>query len=770
MRNPSPSLSHLASSTPRSKKHALSLLTIALATAFPVSAAFAQSAKSDSDQATQLETVIVTGQRRSENLKDVPLSISAIKGEALDTYNASGQDIRFLASRVPSLNVESDFGRSFPRFYIRGLGNTDFDLNASQPVGLIYDDVVQESPMLKGFPIFDVDQIEVLRGPQGTLFGRNSPAGVIKFDSAKPTNRFEGYANLGYGNDKAVNLEGAINVPLNKEWAMRFSGQAQSRNDRVTNPLSTGTKTFEGYHDNAARLQFLYKTSNFSALFNAHGRDMDGSATLFRANIIKKGTNDLVPGFDYASYPTDGINTQTLTSSGVSMRLRWDLDGMSLHSITAYDKAKFYSRADVDGGYGCGPTTSFPFCPANTTTGPGELFNAETADGLPDLKQITQEFRLESNTKDPLQWIAGLYYFSEKIQVDSFDFNSLNKNVQDGYAVQHQNAKSWATFGSLNYALTDSLKLRGGVRYTNDKKDFDAQRTSHPFLPNTKFLTANPESTNVSWDLGANYTVSKATSVYGRVATGYRAPSIQGRVLFGDNISVANSEKNMSFEAGIKQDLFDNTARISATVFHYDVKDLQLTAGSGAVNQNKLVNAEKASGQGFELELQANLNRYFKTTVGLSYNDTEIKDSKLSVSPCGNKCTVTDPAVNPADKQSTAVFIGGNPLPRAPKWVGNFTLRYNAPLGDGEIYAYTDWSYKDSYNMFLYEAKEYTAKSLLEGGLRVGYKWADGKYEVAAYGRNITNQQQVIAAIDFNNLTGILNEPRSYGVQFKVAF
>jgi iron complex outermembrane receptor protein len=759
MRNTSPSVPHLARSTPRSTKHTLTLITIALATAFPVSAVFAQSAKADSDQATQLETVIVTGQRRSENLKDVPLSISAIKGEALDTYNASGQDIRFLASRVPSLNVESDFGRSFPRFYIRGLGNTDFDLNASQPVGLIYDDVVQESPMLKGFPIFDVDQIEVLRGPQGTLFGRNSPAGVIKFDSAKPSNRFEGYANLGYGNYHAINLEGAINVPLNKEWAMRFSGQAQSRNDRVTNPLSTGTKNLEGYHDNAARLQFLYKTSNFSALFNAHGRDMDGSATLFRANIIKKGTNDLVPGFDYASYPTDGINTQTLTSSGVSMRLRWDLDGMSLHSITAYDKAKFYSRADVDGGYGAS------FAP---TMGPGFIpFPAETADGLPDLKQMTQEFRLESNTKDAMQWIAGLYYFSEKIQVDSFDFNSLGGNVQDGYAFQHQNAKSWATFGSLNYALTESLKLRGGVRYTSDKKDFDAQRTMTPFGgKNTALLTANPESTNVSWDLGANYTVSKATSVYGRVATGYRAPSIQGRVLFGDNISVANAEKNLSFEAGIKQDLFDNTARISATVFHYDVKDLQLTAGSGAVNQNKLVNAEKASGQGFELELQANLNRYFKTTVGLSYNDTEIKDGKLFVSPCGNKCTVTDPNGPVAG----TVLIGGNPLPRAPQWVGNFTLRYNAPLGEGEIYAYTDWSYKDSYNMFLYEAKEYTAKSLLEGGLRVGYKWGEGKYEVAAYGRNITNQQQVIAAIDFNNLTGILNEPRSYGVQFKVNF
>lgn len=733
-----------------------SLIALAIASAFPMQTAWAQEAKKD--DTTKLETVIVTANRRAENIKEVPMAISAIKGEALDTYNASGQDIRFLAARVPSLNIESDFGRSFPRFYIRGLGNTDFDLNASQPVGLIFDDVVQESPILKGFPVFDVDQVEMLRGPQGTLFGRNSPAGVLKFDSAKPTNRLEGYGSLGYGNYNAVNLEGAINVPLSKEWAMRFSGQAQSRDDRVTNPRSTGEKNLEGYRDNAARLQFSYKTSDFSALMNFHGRDMSGNATLFRANIIQKGTNNLVPGFDYGTYPTDGLNTQTLTSSGASLRLRWDLPGMSVHSITAYDKAKFYSRADVDGGYSAGATSGPGFIP----------FASETADGLPNLKQVTQEVRVESNTKDPLQWITGLYYFSEDLQVDSFNFDSMSAgNPQNGYAVQHQNAKSWAAFGTLNYAVNDKLKLRGGVRYTSDKKDFDAQRTQTPFGgKNTDFLQAHPSSTNVSWDLGANYTLDKETSLFARAATGYRAPSVQGRVLFGDSISVAQSEKTLSFEAGIKKDILDNTARVSATVFHYTAKDLQLTAGSGSVNQNKLVNADKAVGQGFELDLQANLNRNWKTTVGVSYNDTEIKDDKLFVAPCGNGCTVT----NPKGPVAGTVLIGGNPLPRAPKWVGNFSLKYSTQIGAGTLYANTDWAYKDSYNMFLYEAKEYKAKSMLEGGLRVGYVWADGKYELAAYGRNITNKQQVIAAIDFNNLTGIVNEPRSYGVQFKANF
>lgn len=757
MRKSTPHQRHLTGTT-------LSVLAIAIATAFPMQAAMAQAAKPAADDSGKLETVIVTGQRRSENIKDVPLAISAIKGEALDTYNTSGQDIRFLASRVPSLNVESDFGRVFPRFYIRGLGNTDFDLNASQPVGLVYDDVVQENPILKGFPVFDVDQIEILRGPQGTLFGRNSPAGIIKFESAKPTNALEGYANLGYGNYNAANVEAAINVPLDKAWAARFSIQNQSRDDRVTNPRSTGTKELEGYNDLAARFQLQYKTSDFSALANVHGRQLNGNATLFRAGIIQQGTNELVKGFRYSNYPTDGINNQELKSYGANLRLRWDISDVSFFSITAYDRAEIYSRADVDGGFGA--VFAPPF-------GPGFIpFPAETADGIPSLRQFTQEVRVQSNTKDAFQWIAGVYFFDETLQVDSFNYDTFAPgNPQNGYAVQHQSAVSKAAFGSVNYAFTDAFKVRGGIRYTKDKKDFDAQRLVSPFgAGQTPLYTTNPRDNNVSWDIGANYAYDKETNFFGRVATGYRATSIQGRVLFGDGISQAKPEKSTSYEVGIKRDLFNNRARFTLTAYRYDTKDLQLTAGSGSVNQNQLVNANKASGQGLEFEAQANLSREFKATLGVSYNDTEIKDRNLFVQPCGAPCTVLNARVAPNDPNNRSVSINGNDLPRAPRYIGNFSLKYTTPIGDGDFYAYTDWAYKDKYNMFLYRAVEYRAKSLLEGGLRVGYKWGDGKYEIAGYARNITDRRQVIAAIDFNNLTGILNEPRAYGAQFKYNF
>lgn len=747
-----------------------SLIALAVAGAFPLHAALAQDATAEAKAPSgQLETVIVTAQRRSENIKDVPMAITTLKGEKLDVLTAGGQDIRFLSGRSPSLNIESDYGRSFPRFYIRGQGNTDFDLNASQPVGLVMDDIVQESPMLKGFPVFDVDQVEVLRGPQGTLFGRNSPAGVIKFDSAKPVFKTEGYVNVGFGNYGAKDFEGVYNVPFSDTVAARISVQSQNRDDRVHNDRPNApTKDFEGYNDNAARLQLLVKPSkDFSALFNVHGRDMKGSATLFRANIFKKGTNELVDGFRYDYYPTDGGNSQTLKTKGANMRLRWDFDGLSLHSITGYESADFYSRGDVDGGYGCNI-----FCQV-LPAGPGAIpFPVETADVLPNHNQTTQEFRLESNGAGPLQWIGGVFYFKEHMQIDSISFDTFAPgNPQNPqYATQLQDSKSWAVFGSLNYTVTDKLKMRAGLRYTNDKKDFSASRIEPPLSSGP--LRLDSDTKNVSWDVSGTYELDKDTNLFARAATGYRAPSMQGR-LFGltDKPSYANAEKVLSYEAGIKEDLFDRRARLSASVFQYRVKDKQLTAGSGSVNMNQLINADKAIGQGVELDFQAILTDSLRMTMGGSYNDTEIKDSKLFVQYCGNVnnnpasgCTVTDPA----GPFPGTVSINGNPLPRAPKWQGNFTLRYSIPMADGEFYAYTDWVYRSTYNMFLYEAKEYKAKSLLEGGLRVGYKWSN--YEVAAFARNITNRIQLVGAIDFDNLTGMLNEPRTFGVQLKASF
>ncbi|MGO4476090.1 TonB-dependent receptor [Massilia sp. 2TAF26] len=718
-----------------------------------LSAMSAAPALAQATSTNELQTVTVTAQRRTENIKEVPVSVSAIKGEKLDVIVSGGEDIRVLAGKVPSLNIESSNGRTFPRFYIRGYGNTDFSLFASQPVSLIVDDIVQENPILKGFPIFDVAGVEVLRGPQGTLFGRNTPAGVVKFESEKPNlKKVEGYYNASWGTHNTVNLEGAVNVPLSDKWAMRVSTLRQHRDNYVDNysDLAKTNKTGEldGYNEHAERVQFLYTPdSTFSALFNVHQRTTAGSARLFRANLIKKGTNDIADGYDLNSIVTNALNFQNLKTNGANLRLSWDLGPVKLYSITGYEGVGHYnSRGDIDGG---------------TPAGPGFIpFQVQTASRLTDLTQYSQEFRVESKNAGPMNWQAGLYYFDEDATGGSDNFDSVTQQ-QTSRVVSNQKNKAWAAFGSVTYAVNDAFTLRGGLRYTDDKKDFATLEHTNVTLIGPAGISES--KSKVNWDLSGTYKLNREVNLYARMATGFRAPSIAAASA-SVPVTVADAETVTSVEGGIKADLFERRARVNFSLYDFEVKNQQLTVVGGNSNVTKLINAKKTKAQGAEFDFEGIVSPSLRVTGGASYNFTEIRDPSLSVNKCA-QCTVTDP-VNAAGR----VEINGNPLPQAPKWTLNATARYGIPMGDGEFFVYTDWSYRTKINFFLYEAKEFSGKPLTEGGLRVGYNWAGGKYEVAAFGRNILDQRRITGAIDFNNLTGFTNEPRTYGVQFKGNF
>src|SRR5438445_10679769 len=248
----------MSAASVRAARGALSPLLLSLAIAAVLHTGVARAADSAADEPNASKTrgeITVTAEKRVENVQKVPESITTIDPEKLDIIKSGGDDVRFLSGRVPSLLVESSFGRTFPRFYIRGIGNTDFDVNASQPVSLVYDDIVLENPILKGFPVFDIDQVEVLRGPQGTLFGRNTPAGVVKFDSKKPTQDPEGYVDLSTGTYGNSSVEAALGDALNQDWSGRISFLDQYRDDWVKNTAPGRHDSFGGYNENALRLQ-----------------------------------------------------------------------------------------------------------------------------------------------------------------------------------------------------------------------------------------------------------------------------------------------------------------------------------------------------------------------------------------------------------------------------------------------------------------------------------------------------------------------------------
>lgn len=723
----------------------------------------------DKEKVTGLEVIQVTARKRTENVKDVPISVSALTSSKLEVLGSSGMDVRALSARVPSLLIESSFGRTFPRFYIRGLGNTDFDLLASQPVSLVYDDVVLENALTKGMPMFDIERVEVLRGPQGTLFGRNTTAGIIKVTSKKPTQDFDATISGSYGSYDSTDLRFAVGGGLTDTLSARVSFLQQNRADWIDNkaPGFEENNQLGGYDETAGRLQLLWEPNDdFSALFNYHFRDASADARVFRANIIKPGTNDLVDNFDREVVYQDAAsrNEQTVDMKGASLKLEYNMGSHTLTSVTGYESAEIFSVGDIDGGYGCG------FC--GIDNGPGFIpFPSETGAKMPDHKQITQELRISSNDLGQLDYQFGVFFFDESLTINNLSFDTLAGGINNGLAIQNMDTTAWAVFGSLDYEVSDKVKVTGGLRYSDDQRDWNGTLVQSPFGAPGFSEAVKVDDSQVSGDLSVNYQWTNDTNLYARIAKGYRAPSIQGRsLLFSASATTADSETVNSIESGFKASLMDNMARLNGSVFYYQVNDQQLTAVGGSGNLTSLLNADKTVGYGFELDGEALITDDLLVTAGISYNNTELQDNTISVDGCGlggTVCTITNP-INADGK----VIIDGNPLPQSPKWIANFTARWSKEVADGEVFVYTDWAYRSEVNFFLYESKEFTGKPLLEGGIRVGYTWDadDAEYEIAVYGRNITDEEQLTGAIDFNNLTGYVNEPRFWGIEFKANF
>jgi iron complex outermembrane receptor protein len=718
-----------------------------------------------------LAEITVTAQKREENVQEVPLSVTTFDPDEMALLSEGAADVKALSGRAPSLLLESSFGRAFPRFYIRGLGNTDFDLNASQPVSMVVDEVVLENPIVKGMPLFDLQRTEVLRGPQGTLFGRNTPAGIVKFETKRPSQELDGFARVSYGTYNNVDFKGAVGGGLTDTLSARASLLYQSQSDWIDNTFTGQDDALGGQRTWAGRLQLLWEpTEKFHALANVHGWDLDGTARMFRANIIKAGTHELVDGYEQDEVAQDGLNEQKISAYGGVLKLDYDFGPATLTSVTGYEALDdMYSRGDIDGGYGA------VFAPPS---GPGLIpFSSESADGLPKLDQFTQEVRLAShNQKGDWDWLLGFYYFDESLKAETFSYNSLAPgNPQDGYAFQTQDATSWALFASLDFRPSDRWTLKGGVRYTTDEKSFSAERPDPTFqLPTVRPIEVSTDADLVTWDFSTTYKASDSVNVYGRVGTGFRAPSIQGRILFcadfegGLNpatncVSVADEEKITSFEVGVKTEI-NRKLRLNTDAYVYGVDGQQIVAVGGQYNTATLLNADKTKGYGLEADLDWAPSARWLFTVGASYNHTEIDDPNLAVATCGGGCTITNPIVDGLAR------VDGNPLPHAPKWIFSGIVDYRQVLGNkGLLKASVDWYYHSQKSFFLYESKEFVADAF-ELGARIGYVFNQGRFEAAAFGRNLLDVEIVQNGIDFDNLTGMTNEPRTIGVELVAKF
>jgi iron complex outermembrane receptor protein len=735
------------------------------------------------------DTIVVTAQRRAEDAIAVPIAVSVLKTDALHDFQSAGADtLLSLSGKVPSLYVESTTGRIFPRFYIRGLGNIDFYLGASQPVTLIQDDVVEEHVVLKSNPAFDIAQVEVLKGPQGSLFGRNTTAGIIKFDSAQPSDSFAGQVSASYGRFNSVNVDAGVGGPLTSDGSLSFrlSGLYQHRDNWISNvytgPSDDGTvpgrDVMGGYDERDVRLQLLAKPNDaLSIRLSGHYRDYRGTASIFYRGSILPGVRQASPTLDRSivAYDEAQNNPQAYQTGGASLKVDYDFGGVTLTSISAWERASGYSRGDTDGGAaanfgGVAPNICAVGC-------------GESQGRLRRLDQLTQEIRLASPDTGPFKWQVGGIYFDAR---DNTEFDQraffLTSNVlgttpnPNNWVLLRNVNTSWALFGQASYDLTDRLTATAGVRLTRDSKETTLLKTANTVANVSTFTGATNvklADTQPSWDASLLYRATPDLSVYARVARGFRGPTIQGRsAVFNSPFTTANSETNTSFEAGLKSAFLDNTVHFNLTGFYYTVDNIQLN-GNDSNGNGVLFNAKKAKGYGLEAEFDARPTPNLRFNVGLSLLKTEVQDPNVYAQVGAANGVLSQTVLNPTVRVGNNFFaqIDGNSLPNAPTFNLNIGGRYDLPVGngDGRFFVSSDFNMQGRVNYVLYKTVEYTSVGNFELGAKAGYSF--GRYEIAVFARNLTNEQNLIGVIDTSNYrAGIYNEPRVYGLSLSGSF
>ena len=725
-----------------------------------------------------LGEVVVTAERRSENLQRVPVSVAVIGGADLRNFQSAGEDILALSGRVAGLYAETTTGRIFPRFYIRGLGNIDFYLGASQPVSIIQDDVVLEHVVLKSNPVFDVSQVEVLRGPQGSLFGRNTTAGIIKFDTIRPnTQEWQGRGSASYGELNTSTFDVGIGGPIIPGLvAIRVSALLQHRENWVDNVFAgvsaDGTATprpnaMGGFDERDARIQLLLTpTDRFAVNVSAHARDYDGTSTLFHRGALRRGSNSVsAEPRGRVAYDEANDNPQAYKTYGGSVNSSYDFGPVTLTSISAYETTKGYSRGDTDGG----AATLFPFNGAPNGFG-------QSQGQIRDLDQYTQEVRLASPTGDRFTWQVGGFYFKQTDITDfyqrAFFLTTAARNPNNWVRLAERNT-SWAIFGQASYEIVPNLRLTLGARETEDTKRTRLLKTANS-VANVSTYTGRRyvrlSDTTPSWDASLLYQFDPGNSVYARVARGFRGPTIQGRsAVFNADFTTADSEKITSYEIGSKGTFWDNKLRLNTAIFAYRLNDIQLN-GNDSNGNGVLFNADHANAWGMEIDAELRPVPRVTLTAGASALDSTIKDKRVFAQTCSlngvQVCTVLDPFFTRGAGTGRTYFasIDGDPLPNAPRWALNATTRYDLPLTKGGgLFLAADGNIQGYTNFVLYRTREFNADGNFELGLKAGYTAPDGAWEVAAFARNLTNEKNLKGVIE-NYMAAVFNEPRVVGV------
>ena len=764
-------------------------ITLAFCLAAP---AFAQTESRNLSEPKEsgLNVIVVTAQKRSENLQDTPLAISAINAEMILQRGIA--DVSSLTAVAPNLSITTTgAATSNIALFIRGIGESETILTVDSPVGLYVDGVVLGRSSGAVFDLVDLERIEVLRGPQGTLYGRNTIGGAVNLISRKPTSEGGAEQMLTYGRFDLFQSKTTLNTGELGESGLRaqFTYLHKQRSGYVDNLLAPNDRDPGSYNVDAFRASVAYDQGGplrLDYVFDYNERKSIANQNQLasaRPDILAYINASAALGGSTPQLSRDRLNQVSLDHDGrISDKVQGhaltaevDLSSdLTLRSITSYRKWTNSVINDQDGNAGLVGFTvdpilfaGGPFIPLGVQ--PISLFHLTFER---DQHQWTQELNLLGKIGDRTDFVTGAYYFYEvaneenptfltfilpsatPIQVTStVSVNSFGVNLASNLIYKYK-SQSKAIFGQVTTELTDRLSFTGGLRYTMDEKKLDQT------IPFTRNL--DRDFSKLNWAATVDYQWNSDIMTYVRAATGYKAGGFNARSV-NDGF---NPENLTSYEVGVKSELFDRRLRFNVAVFHAVHKDVQVgqfLAGSGG-SLGTTVNAGKAVYTGIEAEFAALLTDELTLTGNIGYLDRKYKTFEIR-----------DPATDQlVDIASSVKFL------YSPDTTANIGIEYRAPhFGFGQLTARMDYSYRsrmfwhsstllNPFNNFISDGPV----SRVDARLTLSeLKFGRSEAQIAVWTKNLTGQDYLLGGVDFGSLgisTVSYAEPRTWGLDFRI--
>ena len=754
-------------------------------------ASWAQSTD-DSSGGAVLSEVVVTATKRSENIQDVPIAISALSGKELQSLNLS--DPMMIASLTPNLSAESGYGAAFGALYrLRGVGTNEFTTTLQPAVGVYMDEVVLDSTGSQGFPIFDIDRVEVLKGPQGTLWGKNTTAGAISYTTRRPTATLGGYAQATLGSAGTREFEGAISGPLADDQNLlgRLSVVTRTQNGQFINDWNGEKVGF--YRANEGRAQLLWKFSgDGDLLLSAHSGRTENEPIVKSVGVQPDGTDatGFISPAGKKHVSTDTTNESSGNRHGASLHLNYRLPhALTLTDILAYERNTVSVLNDDD---------ATPTAPYTELTEGGA-------------KVTTNELRIASEKEQRFAWILGTFFLNNDstYRNSSPYYSPADPQFGTGLAEDFLiKTKNYALFGDVSTNLTKKLTLSVGARWTKEQKRASGSLFTYITQPSDLYQTANPgvtlidTSTNTYVDPGtlapvAGPTLSKNWSrftgdvtlsmrptdtalLYARVAQGFRSGNFNLALAAPADLSTYNPETLRDYELGAKSEFFDHRLRVDIAAFHYDYRDIQVstvTNGLTATTQN----AASARLDGAEAEVEGVLKQFY-LSAGLGYTRAKYR-------------SFPNASVPTAINQGVPLDLSGQRVERTPKITANVNLHYDIPLpNSATLLLQTDWRYRDGYPVTDYvRASNVNPQPFLQGpgslervwdaestpsytigNARIAYESSGDRMEVSGWVKNITNRYHTFGSYAlFFNREVVLEQSvdqRTYGITLAYNF